>query len=195
MSTFDIVRSTVLVAAGTTALAAARPAAADPGPPRPAATSPWHADAEIDPTAYALSGNSLHVGLGYRRFRLDLGNFAMAMPSPLVTDGFDVRFDGFGAKLQAFPLAEQRGLFVGIDAAVVRAHVHRQGSDLTARQTLVGAGVHVGYRFQVVDRLYVSPWIGVDYQLGADDVTLGGATYQGRAVTVFPAVHVGYRFR
>lgn len=45
-----------------------------------AAASPVRADAEIDPTAYALSGSSLHVGIAYRHLRVDLGTFGLVMP-------------------------------------------------------------------------------------------------------------------
>ena len=87
-----------------------------------------HADVEIDPTAYALDGNSLHVGLARGALRLDLGNFGLALPSALVDDGFAARFDGFGAKLQWFPRTPQRGLFVGADAAVGRVQIERRGA-------------------------------------------------------------------
>lgn len=154
-----------------------------------------HADVEIDPTAYALDGNSLHVGLARGALRLDLGNFGLALPSALVDDGFAARFDGFGAKLQWFPRTPQRGLFVGADAAVGRVQIERRSTHVVAHDRQVGLGVHVGYRVDLPARLYVTPWIGVSYQAGASDVTLDGATYHARAISVFPAVHVGYRLR
>ncbi|MFO0658259.1 MAG: hypothetical protein U0165_00270 [Polyangiaceae bacterium] len=49
----------------------------------PARTSEFHADFEVDPTAYVLDGYSLHVGLGQGRFRLDLGAFAMKVPGAI----------------------------------------------------------------------------------------------------------------
>ena len=163
-------------------------AAADP--------TPLHVDVEIDPTAYVLSGNSIHVGLGAGRFRLDLGNFALALPQWVHgDDGFDVSFDGYGAKLQVFPFAEQRGLFAGIDAGVSRVLFQRQGSDLAVRQTQFGAGVHVGYRIPIVDRFYATPWLGVGYQFGTSDVTLSGATSKAMPISVFPAIHLGYQFQ
>jgi hypothetical protein len=161
-----------------------------------AGASPLHVDAEIDPTAYALSGNSIHVGIGYDQYRLDLGNFAMRVPQFVHgDDGFDVSFAGYGVKLQMFPFSEhQRGLFAGIDGEVTRVLVQRQGGAMAERQNQLGAGVHVGYRIAIVDRLYVTPWIGVGYQFGASDVTLGGATYKASPISVFPAIHLGYQF-
>jgi len=183
MSTSLVATCLVLASFLTGAAAAADPA-------------PLHVDAEVDPTAYALSGNSIHVGLGYRRYRLDVGNFALALPQWVHgDDGFDVSFEGYGAKLQVFPFAEQRGLVAGVDAAWTHLLIQRQGTDLAVRQDQLGVGVHVGYRISVIDRLYVTPWIGVGYQLGTRDVTLADVTYQRMRISVFPAVHVGYRFQ
>jgi hypothetical protein len=183
---------TLLLAVSSLSLAAAaRPATA-----APATDASFHADAEIDPTAYALSGNSLHVGIGWRRVRVDLGNFAIRLPQFVHgDDGFDVSFAGFGAKLQLFPFAEQRGLFVGVDVGLGRVLVQRQGTDLAAQHHQFGAGVNVGYRIALPASFYVTPWIGIGYEFGADDVTLGGSTYEASALNIFPAIHLGYRFR
>jgi len=159
-----------------------------------ATASPFHADAEIDPTAYALSGNSIHVGLGYGRFRLDLGNFAMALPRFVTgNDGFDASFDGYGIKLQMFTSAEDHGLFVGVDGGLTRMLIQR--GELAARENQIGFGVQVGYRIMIYDHFYATPWIGAGYQFNAGDVTLGGATFKSTPIFVFPAVHLGYQFR
>jgi len=155
-----------------------------------------HGDFEVDPTAYALDGYSLHVGVGWKHVRVDLGVFAMALPGALDgSDDFSVAFDGYGAKLQYFPLDEQRGLFAGIDGGVARVRASLDGSDLSARDLQLNAGVHAGWRFAVTDDIYVTPWLGVGYAFGADDVMLDGKTYEASRYTIFPAVHAGYRFR
>lgn len=165
------------------------------GGPGVAAAGPIHGDVEIDPTAYALSGNSIHVGIARDHLRVDLGNFALALPQWVHgDDGFDVSFDGFGAKLQYFPRLDQHGAFFGIDGGLLRVLAERQGTDLAARQTQVGLGVHVGYRIALPEGFYVTPWIGVSYQLGASDVTLADRTYAPSSISVFPAIHVGYQF-
>ena len=57
------------------------------------------ADVEVDPTAYALGGHSLHAGIARGHWRVDLGNFAMDLPAfAHADDGVAVSFDGFGAK-------------------------------------------------------------------------------------------------
>jgi hypothetical protein len=161
-----------------------------------ASADPFHADFELDPTAYALSGNSIHVGLGTGRYRLDLGNFALAVPRWVTgNDAYDVSFDGYGAKLQMFPLAEQRGLFVGVDAAYARVLAERRGTEMAVRDGEVQVGVDAGYRMPIAHGFYASAWLGVSRAFGASDVTLAGATYHPMRIVVFPAIHLGYSFR
>lgn len=171
--------------------ATATPAAAE----APQASS-FHADAEIDPTAYILKGYSLHVGMGGDHFRVDLGAFAMAVPTFMHGNkALDVSFDGFGVKFEYFPFAEYTGAFVGVGTGMMNTLVRLKGSDLAKRQTHVSAGAHIGYRIDIYKGFYATPWVGVDYTFDAKDVTLGGETYKGESVSFFPAVHLGYRFR
>lgn len=182
-------------------LVMAAPALAEPEP----AVSPskheetqsaFHADIEIDPTAYVLSGFSLHAGIGYGHIRVDLGNYALMLPQFVHgDDGFDLSFDGYGAKVQWFPFAEQEGLFAGVDGGISRILASRQGTDLAKRYAQVNLGIHAGYRISLPANFYVTPWIGIDYAFGAKNVTLAGATTKAQHVIVFPAVHLGYRFR
>lgn len=184
---------TIATAAAAIALAAA-PASAQDAAVR-AVEPRVHVDVEIDPTAYVLSGYSLHVGLGWKRLRLDLGAFAMAVPSIAQPNrDFDVSFDGFGAKLQYFLLDERRGAFVGVDGGVATQLVERVGTDLGDRDRVVTVGVNAGWRFTFGAHVYATPWLGVGYALGARSTMLGGRTYEPTRVTVFPAVHLGYRF-
>jgi hypothetical protein len=193
-------RALALVTAST--LLASRPALAAPAAPLAApavaatGASSFHADLEVDPTAYILRGHSLHVGLGWGRLRVDLGAFGLAMPAAVTgNDDFSVAFYGYGAKLQVFPFAEQRGGFVGLDTAVNHPMVERVGSELASRRTEVTAGVHVGWRFVFAGDFYATPWLGVGYTLNGKPVTLGGSTYEPSRLVVFPAVHLGYRLR
>jgi hypothetical protein len=159
-------------------------------------TSHFHADMEVDPTAYVLDGYSLHAGLGWRNLRLDLGVFAMAVPGAVHgQDGFDASFDGYGVKLQWFPLRQQSGLFVGVDGGLVRALVKRQGTQLAARDRQASLGVNAGYRLDIAGGLYATAWLGLGYVLGADDAVLGDRTYDANPWTVFPAIHIGYHLR
>ena len=105
------------------------------------ARSPFHLDFEIDPLAYIFDGHSLHVGLGYRRLRLDVGAFGLDTPHFLEShDDFDTSSSGFGAKFLVFPFAEQRGVFIGADANLSHTWIRRRGTELAARQREVRDG-------------------------------------------------------
>jgi hypothetical protein len=163
--------------------------------PAPSASS-LHLDLEVDPTAYALSGYSAHVGIGWERLRVDLGVFAMDVPRFVHgNDGFSSSFDGFGATVQYFPFAEQAGAFLGLGGGRSRQHVDLDGTVLSSRRSKWNAGVDVGWRFTIGRSFYVTPWVGLDHTFGAEDVTLAGRTYKNGSWSVFPAVHLGYRFR
>jgi len=175
-------------------LAPTAPVQASPLPDQPR----LHGDLEVDPTAYALSGYSVHAGLGWDRFRLDLGAFAMTLPAFVHgNDGFAASFDGFGLKLQHFPLGggAQTGLFIGVDAGLARLLVQRDDTQLASRRNQYTVGAHAGWRFDLVAGLYVTPWLGVSRAFNAGDVSLGGRTCESTPWIVFPAVHVGYRLR
>ena len=161
-----------------------------------ASAEPVRADLELDPTAYVLSGNSLHVGIGHGHWRVDLGNFAMALPQWVHgNDDFDVSFDGYGAKLHYFLRDDQTGLYGGVGASVARMHVRLHGTDLSADDMQYGTGVELGYRIALPHGFHVTPWLGVGTTWRADSVTLGDKTFEPSRLTIFPAVHVGYRFR
>jgi hypothetical protein len=96
----NLLRTTIAVAAAALLSSAsparagaspnASPASASAEPTAPtararasaaAAASPYHLDLETDPTAFVFRGYSLHAGLGYGHLRLDLGGYAMDLPS------------------------------------------------------------------------------------------------------------------
>lgn len=182
-----------LAALTTPALADATPA--DAGTTTATAT-PLHLDVEVDPTAYVFSGYSVHVGVGWRRLRLDLGTYAMDLPAFLHgNDGWSAGFDGAGAKLQWFPFADQRGGFVDAGVGVARQRVTLDATGASQRDRFATIGASVGYRFWLPYRFYATTWAGVSYNAGAQDVMLDGQTYQTASVQPFAAVHLGYRFR
>jgi hypothetical protein len=167
----------------TTVLLAASPAVAEPA-----------LDAEIDPTAYALSGHSLHVGLGREHLRLDVGAFAMTVPEAIHGQtGFQSSFEGYGAKLQYFVNADRRGPFAGIEAAY--DHLLVEHGDAAFRDSQLDVGIQIGWRFSLTRSIYATPWLGVGHVFGADDAMVGGARWEAQRWTVFPAVHVGYELR
>lgn len=192
--------STLALALGFAAAPTASEAQASNSPAATAARGPgadFHADFEIDPTAYILDGYSVHVGLGYRTLRFDLGAFAANVPKFLHgNDGFESYANGFGLKAQWFVIGDrQQGLFAGLEGNLGKSFIRREQTDAAVQKRRASAGVQVGYRIPLAADFYVTPWIGVDYEFLADDVELDGATFEEKHVTIFPALHLGYAFR
>ncbi len=152
------------------------------------------ADIELDPLAYALEGSSVHVGIHTGRLRADLGAFSLEVPSAFHgNEGFTQSMAGAGAKLDYFPFAKRTGFFAGIEASFVRSTIVESASKMAERTFHINAGVRAGYRIDLSDALFVSPWVGLGYATGRD-VMLAGKRFTHSHLTVFPTIHVGYRF-
>lgn len=186
--------TTLAIALAT--LANTTPAAAEDAPrTEERAASRFHVDLETDPTAFVFRGYSLHAGLGWRHVRLDLGAYAMDVPGFMESNkGFESSFRGGGAKLQLFLFDEQKGGFIGIDSGFNHLRVDRKDSAHHGSQDQISTGVNLGWRFALPYGLYATPWLGVSYSFGANDMNVDGKTYRPNPVTFFPAIHLGYRF-
>lgn len=197
MKTFAATTALAAVLA-TFAFAAPALASADAAAPTAAtksSPSAFHLDVETDPTAYVFHGYSLHVGVGWKHLRLDVGGYGMDVPGfAQSNEGFDASFRGAGAKLQLFLFDEQKGGFVGIDGGVTHLRADAHGTDHHASQDQIGTGVNFGWRFSLPYGLYATPWLGIGYALNAKDMNVDGKTYRTQPVSFFPAVHLGYRF-
>jgi len=162
--------------------------------------TPWaHAqwEAEADPTAYALKGFSVHAGhpMFDRRARLQLGAFGAQTPEWIHgNSGFTEDSRGVTLKFDYFPLRPLSGLFVGADSNYARVRYELDQTHERTYRNLVGVGPRLGYRFNVGRHLYISPWVSVDYQFNARDVTIAGKIFHQSSYSVFPAVHLGWRF-
>lgn len=178
----------------TSLTAIAAPALAD-GPDAEISSSGPAMDIELDPIAYALSGYSLHAGMSWDRFRLDLGAFALAVPEALHgTEGIDVYGGGFGAKLDYYPLSKLPGLFVGTQLSRVRETVTARDSGEAATASHVTVGARVGYRIDVAAGFYALPWVGVDVSLTDRAQSVSGTDYEPGRLLFFPTIHIGRSF-
>ena len=153
-------------------------------------------DIEIDPVAYALGGYSVHGGIGWRRFRVDLGAFGMELPEwAHKNEGFSARFGGYGMKVQYFLMDRQGGPFLGASAGVLLPVVTLKDTEFAATFRQFNAGLQAGWRVEIGAGFFLTPWVGVDYNFGAPEITLMEQTYEHQQWTFFPTVHLGYRTR
>lgn len=163
--------------------------APDPGPNRPSF------DLETDPVALFFRGGSLHAGIWFGQWRLDVGGFGMEMPESLHgNDGYTARFDGGGLKLDRTFGRRRSHVFAGVDTSVSRLRVTNQDDDAVRNAVAVTFGGRVGYRAFVGDHFFLAPWVGVAANLPTSSIDVGGGTFDRAPVTVFPTVHLGYSF-
>lgn len=158
--------------------------------------SDFHFDVETDPMAFLLSGHSLHVGVGVDRFRFGLGVFGLEIPEFVHgNEGFDARFDGFGAKLDVFLDEEQYGLFAGVSGSFVRTHIGLSDTNLRVQGSQGTIEGRLGYRFELPGGFYVAPWVSAGVLLGSENPTIGDQTYEHSKLVIFPTIHIGYKSR
>ena len=158
------------------------------------AKSDFYLDIETDPVAFALSGHSLHVGVGWERYRFDFGNFGLEIPEFVHgNEGFTSRFDGFGAKFDVFYSKEQYGLFGGISGSFVRSQVGLRGSNQRIIGTQGTIDARIGYRVKLVGGFFISPWVSVGRMIGGGDIQIENRTYKQNDFTIFPTLHIGYQ--
>jgi hypothetical protein len=151
-------------------------------------------DIEFDPTPYLEHGYSFHVGIGRSHFRLEGEVLRTDVPEWIHGNkGFDVSYQGGGAKLQYFFSPKQQGAFVGARSEIARESIRLHRASLEARPMRHDFGIDAGYRFVLGRHLYVTPWGGVDYTFDAHSLKIAGRTYNEGRFGVFAAVHFGWR--
>jgi hypothetical protein len=161
----------------------------------PLAHAQW--EAEADPTAYTLRGFSVHLGhpICDGRSRLQFGTFGAETPEWIHgNNGFTEDSRGVTFKVDYFPVRPLSGLFVGADSNYSRVRYELDKTHERTYRNIAALGPRVGYRFNLGKHLYVSPWVSVDYQFHAEDVTTSGKTFHETRYSVFPAVHLGWKF-
>jgi hypothetical protein len=161
----------------------------------PFAHAQW--EAEADPTAYALMGFSVHLGHSIfdGRSRLQFGAFGAETPEWIHgNSGFTEDSRGVTFKVDYFPLRPLSGLFVGGDSNYARVRYELKETHERIYRNIVGVGPRVGYRFNFGKHLYFSPWVSMDYQCNAKDVTISRKIFREARYSLFPAVHLGWRF-
>lgn len=154
-------------------------------------------EVEADPTAYALKGFSAHVGRPVfdGRLRWQAGAFGAETPQWIHgNSGFTEDSRGGTFKIDYFPLRPLSGLFVGADSNYSRVRYELEETHERIHRNIIGLGPRVGYRFNVGQHLYLSPWASLDYQFNAKDISISAKTFHEKRYSVFPAVHVGWRF-
>ncbi len=152
-------------------------------------------EVEVDPLPYVFNGFSVGVGLMTDDFRLDLEAFSLQVPTALHGNaGFTNRVYGLSIRVNYYYDGAESGWFSGLDLDLTSFGATHEPTDESIRKFQVRTGVTpVGYKAAITDRLYVKPWIGLAYVVGAEPITIGGDTFHQSAFSPFPALNVGWR--
>lgn len=98
-------------------------------------------------------------------------------------------------KLQYFLHGDGAGAFVGAGFGRVRRTVRDAAGIAPELRTWHNdVGVEGGYRFQLGEHFYATPWAGLGWVSHHEDRFIGGKRYRQKPVMPFAAVHIGYRF-
>jgi hypothetical protein len=120
---------------------------------------------EADPVAYALKGDSVHVGevLGEKN-RVQVGAFGYEIRKFYGGNvNFSRRGNGVTVKYDRFLGRRTKSSFIGLDWNFTRT---RYTLDATGERTYrndVTIGPRVGYRFEAGSHLYITPWFSCGY--------------------------------
>jgi hypothetical protein len=138
----------------------------------------------------------VHVGHSIRdgRSRLQFGAFGAETPEWIHgNSGFTEDSRGVTFKVDYFPVRPLSGLFVGADSNDSWVRYELDQTHERTYRNIAGLGPRIGYRFNFGKYLYVSPWVSLDYQFNAKDVTISGKIFHETRYNVFPAVHLGWK--
>ncbi|MCH8542155.1 MAG: hypothetical protein LAT61_01170 [Alcanivorax sp.] len=156
-----------------------------------------HFEMEADPFAYLVNGHSIHAAYLFEggHWRMQLGSFSADVPRWLHgNDRFEVDVSGVTFKVDYYTSGQGRGWFFGGDVDRTRARYRLRSSGEKASDVMAGFGPRAGYRFQMNENLFISPWISVRYLFNVDDIEISGQRYDQDRISIFPTVHIGWRF-
>ena len=153
-------------------------------------------DIELDPTDFALGGYRIHVGYIQNSIRYDVGILSVKIPKLFHgNDRFDYEISGVVARMD-YLFAAYPKWFVGLEGTWLKnVYTHLPTNVSETRHPFLLA-TRIGYRFVFMDRLTVTPWVGLGALLnkGNEYVIIEDDRFEVPTFNVFPTVHVGWAF-
>lgn len=150
---------------------------------------------EVDPLPYVFNGFSVGIGLVMDDVRLDIEAFSIEVPKALHgNEAFTNRVYGLSIRANYYYQGAEAGWFSGLDLDLTSFGVTHDETGQSVRKFQIRTGVTpIGYKAAITDRLYVKPWVGLGYVLGAEPISIGGATFEQGSFSPFPALNVGWQ--
>lgn len=153
-------------------------------------------DLEVEPLAYAFGGAGGHVGMQIGAWKYEIEAFGLEIPQSFHgNDDFTVSTRG--AEIHAERLLGEGPscFYLGPEIGAVRRELTHDPNGTSERNIRYSVGARVGYRwYPSLGNLYVSPVVGVSYTLNAEDVTVGGESFEASPMGPWGTVGIGWSF-
>ena len=161
-----------------------------------------HFEFELDPLAYAFGGVSGHIAYTFKNHRIQLGYAQVTIPEAYQSNKeFSESFKGFPLiKWDIFFGKEDasHGFFAGPTMNYVFT-TYETDTDKTKVEGL-NLGLRGGYKFDLfknnktLNGLYITPWVGLSYDLKSSDIELDNKVHSIKPWGIFPTFHLGWAF-
>lgn len=108
----------------------------------------------------------------------------------LTSEFYEIEFDYFFGKKRS----EFRGLWVALGTGYTRQSIQSETTYIRASTDLIDLHSGVGYAITIYKGLYITPWVGVDLHLNAQDVEVGNEIWTPNFIDPVFGAKVGYSF-
>lgn len=163
---------------------------------QPRAGMGWSFAVETEPVPYALGGAGGTLAYRTGPWTVSLEGFSLDVPESIHgNEGFDSSNSGLQVQLERFVGGGSGGLYLGPEIGVSELEVTHEQSGVTEKRVGISAGARLGYHWRTgLGGIYLSPVAGVGYSFAADDLDVGGGSYEISPVTPWATVGVGWSF-
>lgn len=162
-----------------------------------------HFEMELDPLAYSIGGASGHIAYTWKNERVQLGYGKLELPKSFRSnENVKEAFQAISLKWDYFFGQENsdKGFFAGptFDYLFLSYEDENTGANLEDDQLSIG--LRAGYRFDLFKQnnmlqgLYLTPWVGTSWLTNSDDIVLGDQSYSRKSMNFFPTIHIGWSF-
>lgn len=126
------------------------------------------------------------------KMRVQIGVFGADVPEWLHgQEDWDLRARGVTMKADYFFRGRAKGLFIGLDTDYSGLRYRLRVTRETSERNATGLVARTGYRFEIGDRFYVTPWMSVRYL--CNSVTLSGRRFSKDDYAISMTFHLGWR--
>lgn len=163
---------------------------------QPRAGERWSFAVEAEPVPYVLGGAGGTLAHRTGPWTVSLEGFSLDVPESIHGNGgFESSSSGLQLQVERYVGGSTEGLYLGPEIGVSELEVTHEQTGATDQRVGISAGARLGFHWPTgLGGLYLSPVAGVGYSFTADDLEVGGDSYEVSPVTPWATVGVGWSF-